>query len=164
MAKSEYVELLNQLNSKVNMLNRTEKDLLTYFLETLKKTTENNNIINKFSDDIHSVIVSQTVLATELNTNRQNILSATNELIGNQFIAVAKSGQANVYVILPHIAFKSVKEKGHNLTLRSKLVLAKSENEDSEILKDKYTYANAVTILNESENKAFFALYNKFKT
>lgn len=161
MTTNDYISLKNQLLNqlRINELNRTEIALLTYFLQTLEKTTVENEVMIDFTSNIHSVIVSQNVLADVLNVQRQTIYNAINRLIEKQFIAVGKSGNASIYVILPQIAFKSMKMIKGKLSVLTKMVLTKSENED---LEHEYKYMNGTTILDKSSNEVFFTMYDKF--
>ncbi|GEK33113.1 hypothetical protein [Kurthia sibirica] len=144
------------MNEYNNLLNQNEKDLLTYLVESLSKTTKGDKVVTEHDSKLNSIIISQSCLANELNLTRQTIAKITSRLITYRFIAIAKSGQTNVYIILPHVALKGAKVENGILRLKAKMIMSKIENPK---LEKEFVYKNGAVLLSESENKRLFDLY-----
>lgn len=91
--------------------------ILGYFLDNLDM------------QDCNTIMVSQNVIAKELNVTRQTVANGIKSLVELKIIAVGKIGQSNIYLINPNVVWMNGYRQRETMRLRATAILGKEENE-----------------------------------
>jgi len=75
-------------------------------------------------------MVSQQVIATNINKSRQAVANATKVLESKNIIGIGKVGQANVYLINPKIAWQKANKQRNVVKMKGNVILGKEENKE----------------------------------
>lgn len=98
-------------------LTKSAINVLAYFLDNLEM------------QDHNTIMVSQATMAKDLGISRQSIGKGVECLEEYKIIATAKIGQANLYLINPHIAWQNGRKEKNKMRLKASAILSKEENE-----------------------------------
>lgn len=81
-------------------------------------------------DDFNVVMVSQQVIATNINKSRQAVANAIKILEEENLIGIGKVGQANVYLINPKMAWQKANKQRGIVKLKGNVILGEEENKE----------------------------------
>lgn len=81
-------------------------------------------------DDFNVVMVSQQVIATNINKSRQAVAKSIKILEEENLIGIGKVGQANVYLINPKIAWQKANKQRGIVKLKGNVILGEEENKE----------------------------------
>ncbi|EGY29584.1 Firmicute plasmid replication protein [Candidatus Regiella insecticola 5.15] len=76
----------------------------------------------------NAVVCSSKVLEEITNKSRPTISRAISVLKNSSFVNVMKSGQTNVYILNPHVVWKTWRDEKSFCALEGSILLSKSEN------------------------------------
>jgi len=93
--------------------------------------------LGKHCDHLNALGVSVNVLALELGYNERTIRKATHWLQEKGYIAIAKQGTANVYILDPRDIWKNFDHYKHMCSFSAKVLIGKAENK---MLKTRLTH------------------------
>lgn len=81
-------------------------------------------------DQYNTIMVSQNVMADELNISRQTISKAVKILEDEKVIGIGKVGQANVYMVNQYVAWQNGNKKRKTMNLKGNILLGENENKE----------------------------------
>jgi len=81
-------------------------------------------------DNYNTIMVSQNVIADELEKSRQTISKAVKILEEEKVLGVGKVGQANAYIVNQYVAWQNGHKKRNTMNLRGNILLGESENKE----------------------------------